>query len=155
MRCSLPDLRQYLNRLVHFLAKCSLFWIKSGPQQAQWEGEVLGEQGEHTPHSKASLVPTTAKLNRIKWVQRDHGQLKRVVRDPVGPPLPQSHPLTPVDFSSPCVKLPFHSIAWQNVASLYIPSSPYRNVGQKHTSYRDSVSGFVLQTPTEVPLTTS
>jgi len=47
MRCSLPDLRQYLNGLVHFLAKCTLFWIKSGTQQAQREGQVLGEQEEY------------------------------------------------------------------------------------------------------------
>lgn len=102
-------------------------------------------RGNICPHRKAAPVLTTTVLNGIKGVQRDHGQPKRVVRDPVGPPLPQSHPLTSVDFSSPSAKSSFHSFARQTVASLYISSSPYRKAGQKRTSYRDSVSGFVLQ----------
>lgn len=113
-----------LNQGCSRLSKKAMFWES---------------RGNICPLGKASLVPTTAVLNGIKGVQRDHSQLKRVARDPVGPPLARSHPLTSVDFSNPCTKLLFHSFAQQTVASLYVSSSPYRKVGQKHASYRDSV----------------
>lgn len=132
MHCRLPDLRQHLNGLVNFLEKCSLFCFKPGTQQAQQEGRE--SRGSTHPHHKRCPGYTTAILNRTKWVKRDHSRPKHMVRAPTSPE-PTIHLSGFLK-----LKLSFHSVAQQNVASLNISSFPYRKAGQKHASYRDCMS---------------